>query len=541
MLRGISLPGLSDRGPLRWTAASLGGLRNIRQGSRGGDKDVQEFLEEAVTPRGAQGPRSGAGRGSGSYERFIKTYKETVLTEEDKRFKTWSNWKDQLEDFENDGQEDLSGGEEGYLGSMVDMESSGRGAKKGRGRGRSVRGRSVRRSRGGRDEEGEEDVGSYFDWTEGSLFIPDLLVREGDEGGTVSDRIRVEDDLQLRLNKLLWRRLKLRARDLDQHVPRAYRRGRAVQRAMAEARAREARAGTGVSGAKGVGLEVQSGTGEDGVGTVRETRETSGGPESRGQGGEGHQEGSPDPVAGGVAPALDPDIQVVKRLNRARTLEAIEDEIGRLMVEGKVDVEMEEEQIRARRLQARARRMRSGEYDHGEDDLEEAVGEEVPTLDADEEGFEAFREYAEQLIEAGGVIEYRSTRAGKYDREMALPAPLATGRALEQALRRDRTAVEKVSGSKHRFGGKEKGTAPMSASDFEASAACAWLALNKNVSMGDTTRMELSEALAATLQRLQEKPGRLERVRARVKTAAASAGGRADGEATGGGGRGREG
>jgi hypothetical protein len=174
-------------------------------------------------------------------------------------------------------------------------------------------------------------------------------------------------------------------------------------------------------------------------------------------------------------------------------------------------------------------------------DLEEAVGEEVPTLDADEEGFEAFREYAEQLIEAGGVIEYRSTRAGKYDREMALPAPLATGRALEQALRRDRTAVEKVSGSKHRFGGKEKGTAPMSASDFEASAACAWLALNKNVSMGDTTRMELSEALAATLQRLQEKPGRLERVRARVKTAAASAGGRADGEATGGGGRGREG
>lgn len=465
---------------------------------------------------------------------------------------------------------DLSGGEEGYLGSMVDMESSGRGAKKGRGRGRSVRGRSVRRSRGGRDEEGGEDVGSYFDWTEGSLFIPDLVVREGDEGGTVSDRIRLEDDLQLRLNKLLWRRLKLRARDLDQHVPRAYRRGRAVQRAMAEARAREARAGTGIPGAKGAGLEVQSGTGEDGLGTVRETRETSGGPGSRGQVGEGLQEGSPEPVAGGVAPALDPDIQVVKRLNQARTLEAIEDEIGRLMVEGKVDVEMEEEQIRARRLQARARRMRSGEYDHGEDidggweeeegdgeerqgskmddwtrihvqDLEEAVGEEVPTLDADEEGFEAFREYAEQLIEAGGVIEYRSTRAGKYDREMALPAPLATGRALEQALRRDRTAVEKVSASKHRFGGKEKGTAPMSASDFEASAACAWLALNKNVSMGDTTRMELSEALATTLQRLQEKPGRLERVRARVKAAAASAGGRADGETTGGGGRGREG
>lgn len=80
----------------------------MRQGRRGGDRDVQEFLEEAVTPRGqfgAAGAGAAAGRGSGSYERFIKAHKETVLTEEDKRFKTWSSWKDQLEDFEDDGQE----------------------------------------------------------------------------------------------------------------------------------------------------------------------------------------------------------------------------------------------------------------------------------------------------------------------------------------------------------------------------------------------------------------------------------------------------
>ena len=88
--------------------ATLGGLRTMRQGRRGGDRDVQEFLEEAVTPRGQFGAGAagaGAGRGSGSYARFIKAHKETVLTEEDKRFKTWSSWKDQLEDFEDDGQE----------------------------------------------------------------------------------------------------------------------------------------------------------------------------------------------------------------------------------------------------------------------------------------------------------------------------------------------------------------------------------------------------------------------------------------------------
>ena len=160
-------------------------------------------------------------------------------------------------------------------------------------------------------------------------------------------------------------------------------------------------------------------------------------------------------------------------------------------------------------------------------------------MDVQEEGFEAFREYAEQLIEAGGVIEYRSTMADKYDREVALPLPLATGRALEQALRKDQAALQKTPSPTS----APKPPSSFSPPDYDATAAFAWLALNKNVTMGDTTRAELSAAMASTLQRLHEKPGRLERVRARVKAAAASgvktagAGGDA-GEGGGGGGRG---
>lgn len=171
-------------------------------------------------------------------------------------------------------------------------------------------------------------------------------------------------------------------------------------------------------------------------------------------------------------------------------------------------------------------------------DLEEALGEEVPTMDVQEEGFDAFREYAEQLIEAGGVIEYRSTMADKYDREVALPLPLATGRALEQALRKDQAALNKTPSPTCAPEPPSSSAAP----DYDATAAFAWLALNKNLSMGDTTRAELSEAMASTLQRLQEKPGRLERVRARVKAAAASglktAGAGGDAGEGGGGGRG---
>ncbi len=81
-----------------------------RGGGGGGGRDsreVAEFLEDAVSPGGGRGGGpggGGAGRGSGSYERFIKAHKETVLSEEDRRFKTWSSWRESLrEEDEEDG------------------------------------------------------------------------------------------------------------------------------------------------------------------------------------------------------------------------------------------------------------------------------------------------------------------------------------------------------------------------------------------------------------------------------------------------------
>lgn len=96
-------------------AATIGGLRSVRQqagsgggggGGRGGgrdSRDVAEFLEDAVSPGGqARGRGGGAGRGSGSYERFIKAHKETVLSEEDRRFKTWTSWRESIRDEEEE-------------------------------------------------------------------------------------------------------------------------------------------------------------------------------------------------------------------------------------------------------------------------------------------------------------------------------------------------------------------------------------------------------------------------------------------------------
>ena len=100
------------------------------------------------------------------------------------------------------------------------------------------------RPRGGRgDDAGGDDLGSYFDWNEESLFIPHMPEGDEVEGGFTTDKITGKDDLQLRVNKLLWRRLKLKARDMDKHVPSAFRRVKTVQKAMAEAREKMAMRG----------------------------------------------------------------------------------------------------------------------------------------------------------------------------------------------------------------------------------------------------------------------------------------------------------
>lgn len=67
---------------------------------------MAEFLEDAVSPGGGSRGRGGAGRGSGSYERFIKAHKETVLSEENRRFKTWASWRESMRDRDDD-EEDL--------------------------------------------------------------------------------------------------------------------------------------------------------------------------------------------------------------------------------------------------------------------------------------------------------------------------------------------------------------------------------------------------------------------------------------------------
>lgn len=58
-------------------------------------------MEDAASPSGPVRGR-GAGRGSGSYERFIKAHKETILTEEKKRFKTWTSWRESLREEEEE-------------------------------------------------------------------------------------------------------------------------------------------------------------------------------------------------------------------------------------------------------------------------------------------------------------------------------------------------------------------------------------------------------------------------------------------------------
>jgi hypothetical protein len=94
-------------------AAAIGGLRGARQqagSGRGGgrnSREVTEFLEDAVGPGGGSRSEGGgaAGRGSGSYERFIKAHKEVVLSEEDRRFKTWSSWRESQQDDDDLGDE----------------------------------------------------------------------------------------------------------------------------------------------------------------------------------------------------------------------------------------------------------------------------------------------------------------------------------------------------------------------------------------------------------------------------------------------------
>lgn len=84
--------------------AGIGGGGGGGRGRGRDSREVAEFLEDAVSPGGGSRGPQGAGRGSGSWGRFIKAHKETVLSEEDRRFKTWASWRQSLRD-EEDGDE----------------------------------------------------------------------------------------------------------------------------------------------------------------------------------------------------------------------------------------------------------------------------------------------------------------------------------------------------------------------------------------------------------------------------------------------------
>jgi hypothetical protein len=489
-------------------------------------------------------------------------------------------------------------------------DEDGEGARRGAMAGK----RGQRQQRGGRREEGGDDMGSYFDWGDDGLFIPRMPER-ADDAAFSTDRVLVGDDLPLRVNKLLWRRLRLKARDMDQHVPVAWRRSKALREGMATAR-----------------LVSQPSSSSSSVEATAATEAGDGG------GGDGERSAG---AGAGRAEA--------RRLNAAQTVEDIERELGRLIVEGKLDQQLaggvggghpldgsramraaaaaaaaaaapaskrgkkvggkgegkedscssgedsssDEEDAAAtataaavdkrekdregrnnRRGAARGGRGAEGvasngggddeyedededeeeeedEFAHLDDwsrihaqDLEEALGDEIPTMDRQEEGFEAFREYAEQLIEAGGVVEYRSTLADELDREVRLPLPLSTARALRESLQQDQEALGKaaqlVLGGEDAKGGNQKPP------QYDAAKAFAWLALSQNPGLGETRRKELSEAMATALQRLQEQPNRLERMRARAQAGGGAGGGaggagkaKAAAKAGGGGGGGK--
>lgn len=135
-------------------------------------------------------------------------------------------------------------------------------------------------------------------------------------------------------------------------------------------------------------------------------------------------------------------------------------------------------------------------------DLKQTLGE-IPETDIHDEGFEAFRDYADELLRSGGVITYTYTAADKTDRKMKLPFPLATKKLLKTSLDLDKKYVKLA----------EK--APVSAQvakrrdkiDPEVYGAHAWLALAKNPSMGETEKIKFTETLMDKLRELQgDKP-----------------------------------
>ena len=130
--------------------------------------------------------------------------------------------------------------EQQYLGHAGGSQGGGRG-KKGqppagqeqeaarRGRGR---GAGARKGKEKRDEGGGGGDETYFDWDNDDIFLPGLHEVAAD-GRSMTDKIQQEDDILMRINKLLWRRQSIQSKDMDQHVPKAWRPSKAVYESIA--------------------------------------------------------------------------------------------------------------------------------------------------------------------------------------------------------------------------------------------------------------------------------------------------------------------
>lgn len=176
------------------------------------------------------------------------------------------------------------------------------------------------------------------------------------------------------------------------------------------------------------------------------------------------------------------------RLNSAQSIEEIERQINRVLVEANLDREWLQELLKAEELSGKTSDAELIDDDMDEDDIEhvrdlEEALDEIPTRDPEEESFETFRSLADQLIQAGGVISYTYNGSDKYKRELKMPVPLPTSKTFTRSIEMD---------NKHKAA---KGNDVM---------AQTWKSLAKNPNIGEQKRLELTRQLARTINRLSK-------------------------------------
>jgi len=178
----------------------------------------------------------------------------------------------------------------------------------------------------------------------------------------------------------------------------------------------------------------------------------------------------------------------VARLNAAQSVDDIDRQINRVLVEGNLDKKwVDEAPVADTDYWDDDTHLIEEELDQVDlehfKDLEEAL-EDVPKVDPDEEGFEVFRQYADQLIKAGGTITYTYNGSDRYDRKLTMPLPLPTTEGLKRSLAIDSQFKD------------------VTTKDVMGHA---WMALGKNPTAGEQKRVELTRHLARTINQLSKK------------------------------------